>query len=535
MTNQHRDPLGAKPWQAKISRRRFIGGSLLLAGAAGFAGYLPESLARVASAAPPPAGNFDLSQIKHLVFLMQENRSFDHYFGLFPGVAGFSDPNAIKLPNGLSVFQQPDPLNPDGYLEPFHLDTITHGGAGYGGTSHSWQPQHASWDNGNMDSWLRTHIAIDGINEAPYIMGYYNQGDLPFHWALAEAFTLCDHYHCSAMGPTDTNRLMWSNGSIDPEGLAGGPVLETGGVTDLTFESGAETLFNAGISFKQYTADWNTQWGYFEQLQTLDTLPRALVLSANGVGGTLWGNGTPGGLGNPASPTRSTGARTAFEEDCANGVLPDVSFIGTYTDVWEHPGGNPAAGAVFLAQKLDALAANADLWNTTVFVINYDENDGFFDHVPPPVPDINEFPEEFVTKASPAGTPGSGWPVGGGFRVPCFVISPWSTGGQIFSGISDHTSCLRLIESVAAAGGLSGAGPITFPNISRWRRQTFGDLTGALAGAAQPAPTSTQFDPTVRAANQAAQAASSLLPLPPVPGATQSIPLQAGANGSGKK
>ena len=115
-----------------------------------------------------------------------------------------------------------------------------------------------------------------------------------------------------------------------------------------------------------------------------------------------------------------------------------------------------------------------------MFIINYDENDGFFDHVVPPTPNYAEYPEEFVTLASPAGTPGGGLPIGAGFRVPAFVISPWSTGGRIFSEVSDHTSCLRLIEAVAAAGGLSGAGPVTFPNISRWRRETFSDLTGAL-------------------------------------------------------
>jgi phospholipase C len=107
-----------------------------------------------------------------------------------------------------------------------------------------------------------------------------------------------------------------------------------------------------------------------------------------------------------------------------------------------------------------------------VLVIQYDEIDGFFDDVPPPSPDRNEFPEEFVTNASAAGTPGGGLPVGAGFRVPCWVVSPWSTGGKIFPEVSDHSSCLRLIEAVAAAGRLSGRGPISFPNISHWRRAT---------------------------------------------------------------
>jgi phospholipase C len=201
-----------------------------------------------------------------------------------------------------------------------------------------------------------------------------------------------------------------------------------------------------------------------------------------------------------------------------------VSFIGSLAS--EHPSGLPAAGAQFLAQILDALASNEDLWNTTVLVIQYDENDGFYDHVVPPTPNKAQFPEEFVTKASAAGTPGGDLPVGLGFRVPCFVISPWSTSGQIFSEVSDHSSCLRLIESVAAAGGLSGKGPVTFPNISRWRRATFSDFTAALRGAAQPAPTNTQFDPATTAANLAAQEKAALQPQTPRPGATQQFPFE---------
>ena len=158
-------------------------------------------------------------------------------------------------------------------------------------------------------------------------------------------------------------------------------------------------------------------------------------------------------------------------------------------------------------------------------MLNYDENDGFFDHVVPPTPNQAEYPEEFVTLASPAGTPGGGLPIGAGFRVPAFIISPWTVGGRIFSEVSDHTSGLRLIEAVAAAGGLSGAGPVTFPNVSRWRRATFSDWTGALRpGSGKAAPTSTQFDASTTAANLAAQKTAAQQALPPRPGATQQMP-----------
>ena len=506
----------------RMNRRTFVGSAAAVAGAAGLAGVLPANLAKAAARRPR---ELDLSQVKHLVFQMQENRSFDHYFGTFPRARGFNDPTAIKLPNGRSVFQQPDPANPDGYLEPWHMSTITTGAAAVPSLSHDWRDQHASWNQGAMDGWLLTHIASDGETNGSFTMGYYTEEDIPFHWALAKAFTLADNYHCSVMGPTDVNRIFWEEGGNDPQGKAGGPVLETGGVRDLTYESGPETLFKAGISYKFYQGiGWpqDTITTYFKQFQTPGLVPTALYNAVTSTG-TLWGDGTPGGIGDPENPTPASNSEMGFEEDCANGVLPDVSFIGSKSGYDEHPAALPAAGAQFLATKLEALAANEELWNTTLFIINYDENDGFFDHVVPPTPDPREYPEEFITMASPAGTPGGGLPIGAGFRVPAFVISPWTVGGRIFSEVSDHTSGLRLIEAVAAAGGLSGAGPVTFPNISRWRRKTFSDWTGAIRPGTPPqaAPTSTQFTPATTAANLAAQQTASLLPLPPRPGATQ--------------
>jgi len=505
-----------------MSRRGFVASASALAGAAGLAGVLPERLAEAATRSPK---DFHLSQVKHLVFLMQENRSFDHYFGTYPGARGFADPTAIRQSNGRSVFQQNDPSNPDGYLEPWHMSTITSGAAAVPSLSHDWRDQHSAWNFGRNDRWLLTHVASDGDTNGSFTMGHYTQQDIPFHWAVAQSFRLCDNYHCSVLGPTDPNRLHWEMGTNDPQGTAGGPVLETGGKHDLTFETSYETLYNAGYSIKWYHASgWigPTDGNYFVQFQTPGLVPEALynaIISTS----TLYGDGTPGGIGNPLSPTAASNAQLAFEEDCANGVLADVSFLGTGAS--EHPPAIPAAGAQFLASKLEALAANEDLWNSTVFILNYDENDGFFDHVVPPTPDPKEYPEEFVHLPSPAGTPGGGLPVGGGFRVPAFVISPWTVGGQIFSEVADHTSCLRLIESVAAAGGLSAKGPVTFPFISRWRRKTFGDFTAALRPvAAQAAPSNTQFDPATTAANLASQETAALQPMPPRPAATQDFP-----------
>ncbi len=107
------------------------------------------------------------------------------------------------------MFQQPDPANPDGYLEPYHMSTITTGAAAVPSLSHDWRDQHASWNQGAMDGWLLTHVASDGETNGSFTMGYYKQEDIPFHWALAKSFTLADNYHCAVMGPTDPNRLFW--------------------------------------------------------------------------------------------------------------------------------------------------------------------------------------------------------------------------------------------------------------------------------------------------------------------------------------
>ena len=164
-------------------------------------------------------------------------------------------------------------------------------------------------------------------------------------------------------------------------------------------------------------------------------------------------------------------------DDARNDRLPQVSWIVAPTAQSEHPDYFPAAGAEYTAQKLDAIASNPDVWAKTLFILTYDENDGIFDHVPPPTPPKGT-KEEFVTKTSPGGTPGDGLPIGLGFRVPTTVVSPWTVGGRICSDVFDHTSLIRLIESRFG---------VTEPHLSAWRRQTCGDLTSALRLSGQPA------------------------------------------------
>ncbi len=379
----------SNPDSLRFTRRRLLGSAAGLAALSAASALMPPNVRR-ALAEPGPKGG-SLRDIKHWVLLMQENRSFDHYFGTLAGVRGFDDAEAMKLADGRSVFYQPDEKNPRGYLLPFHLNTRTTNAQRMPSTSHAWDVQHAAWNSGQMNNWLPAHRAADHHNHAPYVMGYFKREDIPFHFALAEAFTICDSYHSSVMGPTWPNRMYWMTGTIDPDGRGGGPVIVNkvppGGFRWTTY---AERLEKAGVSWKVYQQEDNYGCNMLENFATFQNAPIGLLFRR--------------GRGMVREPEGK------FEYDAINDRLPTVSWIIPQSTQCEHPDYMPAAGAAFLASKIDAIAANPKVWAKTAFVLNYDENDGLFDHVAPPVPPPNT-PREFV----------HGLPIGGGFRVPCII------------------------------------------------------------------------------------------------------------------
>ncbi|HEY1764896.1 MAG TPA: alkaline phosphatase family protein, partial [Opitutaceae bacterium] len=132
-----------------FTRRRMLKTAARLAAAGAASALMPVNVRRMLAQEAPRRGS--LADIKHVVLLMQENRSFDHYFGTLAGVRGFDDPKAMLLPGGRSVFYQPDASNPDGYVLPFHLNTHVTSAQKIPSTNHSWQVQHESWANGKMD------------------------------------------------------------------------------------------------------------------------------------------------------------------------------------------------------------------------------------------------------------------------------------------------------------------------------------------------------------------------------------------------
>jgi len=463
----------------KVTRRRLLGSALGTVAGGLLGSFLPLHL-REAAAAAPRSGS--LRDIKHVVVLTQENRSFDHYFGTLAGVRGFDDPDAIRLPSGRSVFHQPDPVNPDGYLLPFHLDTLHTNAQALPSTSHAWAVQHEAWHGGAMDNWLPAHRAADGDDVGPYTMGYYAWRDIPFQFALAQAFTICDAYHCSLMGPTWPNRLYLMSGTIDPDGEHGGPITSNVVPEPYRWTTYPERLEQAGVSWRVYQQEDDYGCNPLEFFRSYQDARRGSSLHDRGL--------------KIAPPDR-------FEHDVRHGRLPTVSWIIPTSEQSAHPAYLPASGADFVASKLDAIAANPDLWASTVVIVNYDENDGLFDHVPPPVPK--------------AGTPGEfvdGVPIGAGFRVPCIVVSPWSRGGLVCGEPFDHTSVLQFIEQVTG---------VRADNVSDWRRRTFGDLTSALGlHVAKRFPPLPPTKPRFWLAQQEA----ATLPSPPIPGAGQTPPHQ---------
>ena len=455
---------------------------------------------------PVPSSCSRLTDIEHVVILIQENRSFDHYFGSYRGVRGFSDPS--------TAFQQPNPANtsspPIGKLLPYRLDTQTTNAACTHDITHDWVSQHQSWNSGAMDGFVTSRV-VANANDAVLTMGYYNRGDIPYYYALADAFTICDNYFCSVIGPTDPNRLYTMAASLDPDGKNGGPVLQTV-VTNrnefygrLSYTTMPEQLQARGISWKVYSSPDETILGgilsdnvlsYFQNYQD-----PASVLHQNAFG--------------PIFPTD-------FLADVVSGNLPQVSWLVGSVLTSDHPPAPSLFGENVLSLIVGALMANPSIWAKTVLFLTFDENGGFFDHVSP-ITAPPGTPGEYVTAAAAPdptsiGNPAISGPIGLGFRVPMLVISPFSRGGFVTPDVFDHTSLLRFLETRFGA---------EVPNLSAWRRATVGDLTSALNLKA-PDKSIPTLPPTIPAVSEAIrQCADNLAGFTPyaVP-ATQTTPTQ---------
>ena len=456
-----------------LSRRALLG-SAAAVGAGSALGLLPISVQRAMAAST--AGS-SLSSVKHIVILMQENRSFDHYFGTLQGVRGYGDTSLLRFPSSSNVWNQSTKGSSSGgkILEPWHLNTQTTDAQQVEDLDHSWSGTHGAWNNGLWNDWIP--------EKTGFTMGYYNRTDIPFHYALADAFTICDQYFCSVQGPTNPNRLYQWTGMIDPNGTGGGPVIDNSedGYSWTTYP---EMLQDAGVSWRVYQEPDNfddNPLAWFTQFKNAAT---SSPLYVNGM-------------------ARVSSISSAIESDIADGVFPTVSWVVAPTAQSEHPSYRPADGANFVSGVLSAIASNQATWDSTVVFYNFDENDGFFDHVVPPT--------------APSGTADE-WvdsePIGMGPRVPMTVISPWSAGGLVCSQVFDHTSPLQFAELVTG---------VQCTNISAWRRTVAGNLTAALNLSATEVAFPTNLPNTATLVTEANSEES--LPAPTVP-SSGSLPAQ---------
>lgn len=569
------------------SRREFIKKASLLASGAGLMGILPPSIQKALAINPAEGSTF--WDAEHIVILMQENRSFDHSYGTLQGVRGFNDPRAIRLPNQNKVWLQPNPKCET--FAPFRLNLKDSNATWMSSLPHSWENQVDARNDGKYDKWLFSKQSGNkAYKEMPLTLGFYNRDDIPFYYALADAFTVCDQNFCSSLTGTTPNRLyLWtgtirekadfdSKANVKNEDVDYGKWakwktfperLEENGISWKIYQNeislpmgfvGEEEGWLANFTdnpiewFQQYHVKFSPE--YHKYIQKMkDVLPKEIdelekklsnlegqalekakgeltrkktyleilkkdieeytpenfeklsVLEQNIHKKAFTNNrndphyheitsleyddnGTPRKVEVPKGDVLHQ-----FRKDVENKQLPMVSWLVAPENFSDHPGA-PWYGAWYVSEVMDILTKNPAIWQKTIFILCYDENDGYFDHVPPFVPPHHSKPETGKVSAgidtsveqvnithekqraykNPEKDTRDG-PIGLGFRVPLVIASPWSRGGNVCSEVFDHTSILQFLEKFLENKTKK---TISETNISEWRRTVCGDLTSTF-------------------------------------------------------
>ncbi len=534
------------------TRRSFLRKASLLAGSSALSGIIPSSVLRAMSINADPGTSY--LDAEHIVFLMQENRSFDHCYGRLKGVRGFNDPRAIDLPTGLPVWFQ---RNSKGQtFSPFRLDIKNTKATWMGSLPHGWNDMVKARNHGKMNNWLDAKKSGNpDYQKLPLTMGYYDREDIPFYYALADAFTVCDQHFCSTLTGTSPNRCyFWAgtvredahnpdstahvnNGQIDfkdvnwktyPERLeeAGIPwgvyqnelSISTGlsddedywlanfTDNDLEFSKQYHVRFHPGHrKFMQSELDRLTQLEKsgelkndelektrtaienlkkdletyseknFERLSELEKAVhrKAFITNAND---PYYRELEPLEFDGKEVNVPKGDIFHQFRKDVNKGKLPMVSWLVAPCAFSDHPG-SPWFGAWYVSEALDILTKNPEVWKKTIFILTYDENDGYFDHFSPfaaPLQGKNgattqiATEEEFVEGKDNLGL---------GFRVPMVIASPWSKGGFVNSEVFDHTSSLQFLEHFIKK---KTGKKVIEENIGAWRRAVCGNLTSVF-------------------------------------------------------
>ncbi|MFI1092285.1 alkaline phosphatase family protein [Streptomyces sp. NPDC020917] len=466
-------PGGDSDTTTGTTRRRFLQGTGVAAGAVALGGIAGAGRGYAATPAQyvlPQGFRGDMSDLKHVVILMQENRSVDHYFGTFPGIRGFDDKQALRFQDGTTVFQQKDR---SGNIVTPQVD------------DGPWGDDHGAWGDANHRKW-DLWVQHNGTR----CMNYHSDAYMGFYHSVAAQYTIADQNFCSEFGPTDPNRKYLWSGTANSE---------TGNTDESNYSrpwtTVAEQLQQVGIDWRLYSDNsgngrqgylsaWVGDYGDNELKYFKGFDPEGLSADDPKLQpgtGLIWRGNATYYAGKTAPNDDSDANLDAvlkdFHDACQPGAehpLPAVSWIVAPYGWSEHPGADTLHGERYVKKVLDSLQSNPDIWNHTLFILNYDENDGKFDHVLPPWPEPG-------TAREYAGS----YPLGLGPRVPMLLVSPWSRGGYVASEVFDHTSTITFLETWAQRLGK----PFRCPNISDWRRSIAGDLTSALDFAhPQPGP-----------------------------------------------
>ncbi len=569
------------------SRREFIKKAAMLSGAAGMMSMLPPSIQKALAIDPEKGTTF--LDAEHVVILMQENRSFDHSYGTLQGVRGFNDPRAMIQPDRNKVWLQKNAAGQT--YTPFRLNIHDTKSTWMQALPHSWENQVDALNKGKMDGWLENKKSGNkDYQEMPLTMGYYNREDIPFYYAFADAFTICDQNFCSSLTGTTPNRLyLWSGTIREKQNFESKANVHNGDVTyqkEAQWTTLPDRLEDAGISWKIYQnelsvdvgfegpeeewlanftnnpLEWMKQFNVWYSKGLQDHLPVALkelpgkieqlelqlaeakqknedttqlqkmlnwaksdLKIAREVAArypredfgklskreqNLHKKAFCDNSGDPdyhkvaeVKYDDNGVSRTMylpkgdifhqFRQDVKNGQLPTVSYLVAPKNFSDHPGA-PWYGAWYISETLDILTQNPDVWKKTVFILCYDENDGYFDHVTPFFPpkpggsgkvsegidtsvEMVNMKHELQRVRTNAERVSRDGPIGLGFRVPLVIASPWSRGGYVNSEICDHTSIVQFLEVFLTH---KTGKPFREENVSQWRRTVCGDLTSVF-------------------------------------------------------
>ena len=504
------------------TRREFIKKASLLSGGAGLLNVLPTSIAR-AMAIDPAAGS-TFYDAEHVVLLMQENRSFDHTYGTLQGVRGFNDPRAITLPDKNPVWCQSNSAGET--YAPFRLDIKNTNATWMESLPHGWTDQVDARNDGKYNKWLDAKPSgVEQYKAMPLTLGFYSREDIPFYYSLADAFTVCDHNFCSSLTGTTANRLYFWTGTIREKAEAASQAKVWNDDADydspVSWKTFPERLEENNISWKVYQneigagsglKDEHDQWlgnfgdnplEYFSQYKVTSKPGELSGKDKNLHEKAFTTNKKDPNYHNLTSLKYKDGDNEhevnvpqgdvlhQFREDVKNKQLPTVSWIVAPQKFSDHPS-SAWYGAWYISEVMDILTKDPEVWKKTIFILTYDENDGYFDHMPPytaPHPQKKDTGSvssgmktdtEYVADQSQQSSKNEDVRVssiGLGYRVPMVIASPWSRGGWVNSQVFDHTSSLQFLEKFLSKKFNK---KINEPNISEWRRTVCGDLTSAF-------------------------------------------------------